>query len=95
MLLTQSGESSLVNAVIANAGGNRKQSRVHLYGEAGSRLASRDYRLHELGVHFFWPVRKLLLDFGKDLTGSNFGSSDTILFGTCGDGFRLCQNSLC
>jgi hypothetical protein len=53
MLLTQSGESSLVNDVIANAGGIRKQSRVHLYGEAGSRLASRDYRLHELGVHFF------------------------------------------
>jgi hypothetical protein len=49
MLLTQSGESSLVNDVIANAGGIRKQSRVHLDGEAGSRLASRDYRLHELG----------------------------------------------
>jgi hypothetical protein len=36
--------------VIANAGGIRKQRRVHLDGEAGSsRLASRDYRLHELG----------------------------------------------
>ena len=47
--LTQSWVTPLVNDVIADAGGVRKQRRVHLNGEAGSWFARRNYRLHELG----------------------------------------------